>query len=471
MTRSISLRFSTASWTTSFTALCLITAVAIWQLLQALPFETLSSPGDLLGMVLGIGLATMLAVHGSTAEGRLRTNYLLLATYGFGLAVGDYLLDSPRFDLVDPFVASLWIALGVCLATTRVVGPLSRAARLCIAIGLVIEILELLRSLAVATMYGDSQPAVLQWFESESDLLLRTAYVIGVIEIWYAQALPLPAPSIAGSGNWFNDAFSYFRTSPLVMPLLNGRMQYGYAKFKAQHPRASFGEYYANRVSGLLDAGHGHPTLGQRSYGIKLPFSRRPKRADDFLQKGRLHIELAMRAGLQPHHVLVDYGCGSLRVGQHFIQYLKAGNYWGLDVVDRFFRDGFELLAPEAKDKAPNLRVISPETLREAANAYPDFVVCFAVLTHVPLDELEVTIDRIMGLAGDKTVLVLSFYEAETYMLRGVANFTHTASSIEDLVLARRPGAVLRYHRKRRRNKRVAEWHTHLEIHPAPERE
>lgn len=468
MTRSKAAQLSPASWTTSLAVLSLISGVTVWHLLRTLPFETLSSPSDLLALILGVGLAISVAALGIPADGRSRPAYWLLASCLLTVAIAEYLLDSHAYDWIDPYVALSWIALGACLASPRVVGPLSNSARLCIGIGLAVELLELFRSVAVVSAYGDApQPALFQWFESESDLLLRTAFMIGVIELWCARAIARPAPLMPSSGKLARTVLAYLRTSPLLSPLLNLRRQYSYDKFKAHNPDASFGEFYASRVNRILDTGHGHPTLGRRTGGLKLPFARRPLRAEEFRQYGLGHFDFAQRAGLKSHHICVDYGCGSLRVGQHLIQYLDSGNYWGLDIVDRFFRDGLDLLSKEARDKSPNLRVISEETLREAATWHPDFVVCFAVLTHVPREELEIILDRIMRLAGDKGTIVLSFYEAEAYFQRGVASFTHNAQSIERPVLTRRPDAALRYHRKRRRNRRTVEWHTHLEIRPA----
>jgi hypothetical protein len=40
----------------------------------------------------------------------------------------------------------------------------------------------------------------------------------------------------------------------------------------------------------------------------------------------------------------VDFGCGSLRLGQHAIRYLDRSNYWGVDLTDSFIRAGIDLL-------------------------------------------------------------------------------------------------------------------------------
>lgn len=47
---------------------------------------------------------------------------------------------------------------------------------------------------------------------------------------------------------------------------------------------------------------------------------------------GTLQFNFLKDHGLQPHHRLVDLGCGALRGGLHFIRYLDAGHYYGIDI-------------------------------------------------------------------------------------------------------------------------------------------
>jgi len=46
---------------------------------------------------------------------------------------------------------------------------------------------------------------------------------------------------------------------------------------------------------------------------------------------GREVLELLQRHGLKSYHYLLDFGCGSLRVGRWLIKYLDAGRYFGID--------------------------------------------------------------------------------------------------------------------------------------------
>lgn len=45
-------------------------------------------------------------------------------------------------------------------------------------------------------------------------------------------------------------------------------------------------------------------------------------------------FRMLMRQGLRKQDVLVDYGCGTMRIGIHAVRYLGKGAYWGLDVSE-----------------------------------------------------------------------------------------------------------------------------------------
>jgi len=171
--------------------------------------------------------------------------------------------------------------------------------------------------------------------------------------------------------------------------------------------------------------------------------------------------------GLKPHDVCIDYGCGSLRVGQHLIAYLEPGHYWGLDITDRFFKDGLDLLPVGLiEGRRPNIRVIAEDSLREAAAAEADFVVSTLVLSHIHPGELGIYFDRTLGLMCEKTTALISFRETLTPIRTSGASWTRDADTLERLIRERRPQSSIRFHRraKRKRIAGIPEWKTILEI-------
>ena len=62
--------------------------------------------------------------------------------------------------------------------------------------------------------------------------------------------------------------------------------------------------------------------------------------ADLWEMKRRFQIEFLKGVGLQPHHHLLDLGCGTMRGGIPLIQYLDVGHYTGVDVRPAVLEEG-----------------------------------------------------------------------------------------------------------------------------------
>ena len=52
---------------------------------------------------------------------------------------------------------------------------------------------------------------------------------------------------------------------------------------------------------------------------------------DKYETVGRLQLDFLKSQGLEPHHTLLDVGCGSLRGGMWIMAYLNPGCYVGID--------------------------------------------------------------------------------------------------------------------------------------------
>lgn len=112
-------------------------------------------------------------------------------------------------------------------------------------------------------------------------------------------------------------------------------------------------------------------------------------------ETGRAQMAILLDEGLQPHHRLLDIGCGALRLGCKAVPYLDPGNYWGTDMSGALMQRGY---AEELADKAR----LSPDHLIEDADfSFPgvpqdiDYAIAFAVFTHLPLAFLGRALTRI----------------------------------------------------------------------------
>jgi hypothetical protein len=174
-------------------------------------------------------------------------------------------------------------------------------------------------------------------------------------------------------------------------------MEKSYEEWLKRNPNGKFHQFYVESICEHLLQGKPHFTLGKNL------------RDQVFGQSGLNVLNFLKQEGLKPGHVCVDYGCGSLRIGQHLIKYLNSSNFWGLDVTERFYEIGKEMIGPTLiRDKKPHLQVISPASLMSTRSAKPDFVISAFVIMHVPPEELEDFIKNIIGLCVSKTKVYIS---------------------------------------------------------------
>jgi hypothetical protein len=220
----------------------------------------------------------------------------------------------------------------------------------------------------------------------------------------------------------------------LASPLAKrGASMLRYRIWRMRNPERSHGDYYAERVTRRLDRGEGHSTLGpaERRQATRRT-TRGPTRGRDDLdiwQRGSGTFAFLKAYGLDPLHKVADYGCGSLRIGMHFIDRLQPGRYWGVDVTRRFFEDGLRLLDPAmVAEKAPRLDVISDETLREIRLWQPDWVFSISVLMHVPPAEIETFLRKVTGLLAPGGRAVILFDQTARNMQTAGMAWTYSES-------------------------------------------
>lgn len=204
----------------------------------------------------------------------------------------------------------------------------------------------------------------------------------------------------------------------------------------------TFADYYAATVTRRLDSGLPHRTLGLRQYTKQAAYDAPLLTIDLFKDRGRDQVELLRRLGLEPHFRCIDYGCGSLRLGQHLISLLPPGHYCGLDVTDRFYLDGIRLIEPALlAAKQPRLAVIGDEVIAELAGNPPDFLFSYAVLKHIPPQELRTYFTRIGRLIGPQTRALIFFSEASDIRRISSMNWAYPGEKLRQDLLACYPTA------------------------------
>jgi SAM-dependent methyltransferase len=214
-----------------------------------------------------------------------------------------------------------------------------------------------------------------------------------------------------------------------------------------QDSELRFSDHYVSCVASKLAEERVHKTLGRTEWSAGK------------LEEQKRCVERLRYWGLKPYHRCVDYGCGSLRIGQHLIPFLNRGNYIGLDVTATFFPGGLGLLGEElVREKRPNLLVIRPETIFELEQEPPDFLLSNAVLHHVHPSELDDYLDNILQLTGTNTQAFVTFKEWTREIQVAEKSWAHSAQSLVERIAALDPCVEVTILRRKQRNGRWARW-------------
>lgn len=110
---------------------------------------------------------------------------------------------------------------------------------------------------------------------------------------------------------------------------------------------------------------------------------------------GRLQKDYLVAQGLEPHHRLVDVGCGALRAGLYLVPYLESGRYFGLDINASLIAAGRqELEAAGLGDREVHLLVDDSFRVDRFGERF-DFALAQSVFTHLPMNLVVICLKRV----------------------------------------------------------------------------
>ena len=102
---------------------------------------------------------------------------------------------------------------------------------------------------------------------------------------------------------------------------------------------------------------------------------------------GKMQFNFLIEEGLNPEHFLLDMGCGSLRGGIHFIEYLQNGHYFGIDKNSELLEGGkIELQENNLSHKNPFLKIMENFEFNLLNQSF-DFALAQSVFTHLDKDK------------------------------------------------------------------------------------
>ncbi|MFD1936004.1 class I SAM-dependent methyltransferase [Nonomuraea mangrovi] len=172
------------------------------------------------------------------------------------------------------------------------------------------------------------------------------------------------------------------------------------------------------------------------------------KSREKWLKIGKAQFDYLVQHGLSPEHRMLEIGCGNLRAGRLFIDYLSPGHYYGIDISPDILFAAQQTLADYGlQDKLPRLTPVHDLRFSFLPSEHFDVIHAHSVFSHSPLHVIEecfANVGRIMKPGGwfdftfDRTqgkehhVLREDFYYRTETLVELAGRYGLTATFMED---------------------------------------
>lgn len=130
-------------------------------------------------------------------------------------------------------------------------------------------------------------------------------------------------------------------------------------------------------------------------------------------EMGQRQFDLLLKQGLDPGHRMLDIGCGCLRGGLHFVEYLLPGGYFGIDMHQDLLDAGYdiELAAAGLQDRMPRKNLLCVEDFDATAFGVEfDFALAQSVFTHLSLNKIRICLERLAPVMGAGAKFVATYF-------------------------------------------------------------
>jgi SAM-dependent methyltransferase len=128
---------------------------------------------------------------------------------------------------------------------------------------------------------------------------------------------------------------------------------------------------------------------------------------------GALQLDFLVAQGLAPSSLLLDVGCGPLRAGVRFVDYLEPGNYYGLDVNASLLNAGYDVELPDRlRAKLPRDHLRATDRFDCDFGVEFDFAIAQSLFTHISLSQIRLCLYRVAHAMRPGGRLFATFFEA-----------------------------------------------------------
>ena len=118
---------------------------------------------------------------------------------------------------------------------------------------------------------------------------------------------------------------------------------------------------------------------------------------ESWMKIGQMQFDYLVGHGLKPGDRMLEIGCGNLRAGRLFIEYLDPGNYYGIDISPDILLAAADTVAAFGlQAKLPHLTLVRDMSLAFLPDAQFTVVHAHSVFSHSPIE----VIDECLGAVG-----------------------------------------------------------------------
>lgn len=123
---------------------------------------------------------------------------------------------------------------------------------------------------------------------------------------------------------------------------------------------------------------------------------------------------LVSTLNLKPENTFLDYGCGAINSGIHFIKYLNKGNYTGIDVSKESINQSkLRLKKYGLEDKNPTVLHFSPRDLSCIVGQKFDYIWANSVFTHMSPEDIEFVLMNLKNNLSENSAFYSTFCRNE----------------------------------------------------------
>ena len=137
--------------------------------------------------------------------------------------------------------------------------------------------------------------------------------------------------------------------------------------------------------------------------------------SDEFDLNASIQFNLSTSMGLRENHKFLEIGCGSLRAGRLFINFLNPNSYFGIEPEQWLIEEAQEKeLGREIfKIKNPNISNTT-EFDCQSFDLEFDFVMCQGVFTHAAEKQIRKCIKNVSECLKPKGVFLASYFQGDS---------------------------------------------------------